>query len=87
MSTRPREERPRTLVLLTSVIFILTGGLNLLLGEWLSAAFFLAGGFVFYKNREVDRWPKAARALVIVVLAALAVAMFVRLIQRFKVVG
>jgi hypothetical protein len=84
MSTRPREERPRTLVLLTSVIFILTGGLNLVLGEWLSAAFFLTGGFVFFKGKEIERWPKAARALVIILLAALAVAMFVKMALKMK---
>jgi hypothetical protein len=96
MSTRPEEESPRdgdenprrrTILLMTSILFILAGGLNLLIGEWLSAAFFLAGGFVFLKGREIDRWPKAARVLVIVALALLAVAMFIRLIQRFKAFG
>jgi len=75
------------LVLFTSAVFALTGGLNLLLGEWLSAAFFLAAGFVFFKNREIERWPAAARALLIIVLVALAVAMFVRLISKFKALG
>ena len=86
-SPRSEWERPRAIMLLTAVLFILTGGLNLLAGEWLSAAFFLAGGFVFFKGKEIERWPKAARALVIVVLAALAVAMFVRLVQRAKGLG
>jgi hypothetical protein len=81
---RPEEKRPRTLAPLASVIFILAGGLNLLSGEWLSAAFFLAGGFVFFKGREIERWPKAARALLIIVLAALAVAMFVTLTFKMK---
>jgi ABC-type nitrate/sulfonate/bicarbonate transport system permease component len=61
-----------------------TGGFNLLLGEWLRAAFFLGVGFVFLKGREIDRWPKAARYLIIVVVVALSVAMFVRLIFDAK---
>ena len=84
--TRPEDEGPRrnTAMLLAAVLFILTGGVNLLLGEWLSGAFFLAGGFVFLKGKEIDRWPKAARVLLVIALAALAVAMFLRLIVKFK---
>jgi hypothetical protein len=86
LQTRPTGNQPRQrgILLLTAVIFFVTGGFNLLLGEWLRAAFFLAGGFVFLKSREIDRWPKAARYLVIVVFAALSVAMFVRLIFDAK---
>jgi peptidoglycan/LPS O-acetylase OafA/YrhL len=89
MSTRPEDENPRRrmLLLLTVAVFALTGGLNLLSGEWLSAAFFLAGAFVFFKGKELDRWPKAARVILIIAFAALAVAMFVSLIQKAKRLG
>lgn len=85
-SARREDENPRrrATLLLASVTFILTGGLNLLLGKWLSAAFFFAGGFFFYKGKEIDRWPKAVRALVIIALAALGVAMVVNFIVEIK---
>jgi len=91
MSTRPEDEnrpletespRRRMLLLVTSGLFIFACGVELLLGEWLSAAFYLACGFFFFKGREIDRWPKLARVLVIIALAALGVAMVVSLIQR-----
>ncbi|HJQ33641.1 MAG TPA: hypothetical protein VJ866_15765 [Pyrinomonadaceae bacterium] len=75
------------LMFISSGLFIFAGGVELLLGEWLSAAFYLACGFVFFKGRDLERWPKAARVLVIIVLAALAVAMFVSLIQKAKRLG
>lgn len=96
MSTRPEDEkrpletespRRRMLMFISSGLFIFAGGVELLLGEWLSAAFYLACGFVFFKGRDLERWPKAARVLVIIVLAALAVAMFVSLIQKAKRLG
>jgi hypothetical protein len=86
METRPDDDAPRAsgLSLLTAVIFFVAGGFNLLLGEWLSATFFLVGGFIFLKGREINRWPKTARYLVTIALAALAVAMFVKLILDLK---
>ena len=79
--------RRRSLVILTAVIFALNGGIYLFSGEWVSAAFFLAVGFFFYKGKEVERWPKAARVVAVVALAALGVAMLVRLVQRLKGLG
>ena len=64
--------------------FALSFAFNLLRGRWLTAAFFLAVGVVFLKGREIDGWPKAARALVILVYAALAVGMFFQLISDLK---
>jgi hypothetical protein len=61
--------------------------LYLLSGEWVSAAFFLAYGFVLFKGNEIERWPKAARILAILVPVALGVAMVVRLMQRVKGLG
>jgi hypothetical protein len=93
METRPTEEQPRpvddqprpnVLVLLTAITMFLAGGFNLLLGEWLSATFFITGGFIFLKGREIERLPKAARYLVTLALALLAVAMFVKLIFQLK---
>ena len=78
---RPRE---RTFTLLAVGSFFLLAALNLLRGEWLGAAFFLSGGLVFLERRRVDRWPKPARYLVTLALAALAVAMFVRLVMRAR---
>jgi hypothetical protein len=74
-------------MVLTAAIFFLAGGLNLLLAKWLDAAFFLAGGFVFLKGREMERWPRAVRYLFIVALAALAAAMFLKLFLDLKAGG
>ena len=57
---------------------------ELLRGRWLGAAFFLATGLLFLKGREADDWPKAVRYPLVVLYAALAVAMFVQLIQESK---
>jgi hypothetical protein len=84
MGDQPRQ---RGIVLLTAICLFAVGGFDLLLGEWLSAAFFVAGGFVFLKGREIERWPKAARYLITFALAALAVAMFVKLILQLKARG
>jgi Na+/phosphate symporter len=93
MSTRPEDElkrnedgnpRRRMILLITSGLFILAGGVDLLRGEWLSAAFFLAGGFVFFRGKELERWPKAARVIIIIAFAALSVAMLISLIQKAK---
>lgn len=67
-----------------AVIFLLLGGINLLNREWVAAALFVLSGLVVLKGREVEGWPKAARYLVLLVLAALAVATFVRIILRLK---
>ena len=96
MSTQPEDElkrnadenpRRRMTLLITSGFFILAGGVELLLGEWLSAAFYLACGFVFFKGKELERWPKAARVIIIIALMALGVAMVVSLIQKAKGLG
>jgi predicted small integral membrane protein len=89
METRPADEqaRPRGIALLTAVCLFAVGGVNLLLGEWLTTAFYLVGGFAFLKGREIERWPKAARYLFTIALAALAVAMFVKLIFQLKARG
>ena len=60
---------------------------NALLGKWLPAAFFLATVPLFLLGRRIDNWPKAARVIAILVYAALAVAMFVQLIQELKARG
>ena len=67
--------------------FAVAFAVNLLRGRWLTAAFFLAVGFVFVKGREIDGWPKAGRYLFILVYAALAVWMLVELIQELRGLG
>ena len=64
--------------------FALLFGLHLLRGRWVTAAFFLAVAALFLKGREIDGWPKAARVLVVLVYAALAVGMFFQLIADLK---
>ena len=61
--------------------------LNLLRGKWVAAAFFLATALLFLKGREADAWPKAVRYPLVILYAALAVVMFVTLIQDFKALG
>ena len=87
VSPRAEEGRPRTLRLLMPVPFLLSCGLDLMAGEWLTAAFYLAAGFFLFKGRDIERWPKAARAVAVLAFAALCVAAFVRLIQRAKGLG
>jgi hypothetical protein len=70
--------------LLAGVGFSVAFVFHLLRGRWVSAAFFLAVGFLFLKGDEIDRWPKAARYLLILVYAALAVGMLVNLIFDIK---
>jgi hypothetical protein len=86
-SPRTEEGRPRTARLLMLVPSLLLVVINLLDGEWVGAAFFLVCGFFFLKHREVDRWPIAARVLLLIALVVLGVAMIVRLIQRAKGLG
>jgi hypothetical protein len=73
--------------LLMVIPSLLLAVFDLLSGEWVGAAFFLVYSFFFLKHKDIDRWPKAARALFIIVFVALCVAMFVRLIQRAKALG
>jgi hypothetical protein len=87
MQTKPGDDehpRARSIMLLTAACFVLVGGIDLLLSEWLSGVFFLFGAFFFLKGRDIGRWPKAARVLILLAFAALAVAMFVSLIIKFK---
>ena len=69
---------------LMAACFFLLGVVNLLNREWPGAAFFLAGGVIVLKGREIDRWPKAARYLVVLAVAALAVATLVRIVLKLK---
>jgi uncharacterized membrane protein YjjP (DUF1212 family) len=75
---------PRWLRVLGAVGFSLAFIIHLLQGRWVTAAFFVAVGFLFLKGREIDRWPKAARYLLIAVYAALAVGTFVTLTLDIK---
>ena len=76
--------RSRVLRAVWLVGFAVAFAVNLVRGRWLTAAFFVAVGFVTLKGRELDRWPKAALYLFILIYAALAVAMLVQLIQDLK---
>jgi hypothetical protein len=82
METLHREGQApwRALKLATLVGFPTLLVTNLLLGDWLGAAYIFAAGFVFVVGRRIDRWPRPARYLVVLLLAALSAAMFVRLI-------
>ena len=86
MTTRKDDgrSRARTFTALTAGCFFLLALLNLLRGEWLGAVFFASGGLIFLERRRVDRWPKAARYLIFLLLGALAVAMLVRVVQRWQ---
>ena len=84
MQTQQGDGRPRAYTKLMAVIFFLLGALNLLNREWALAGVFILGGLVNLKGREIDRWPKAARYLLFILLAALAVAAFVRIILKLK---
>jgi hypothetical protein len=67
--------------------FFLLGAINLLNRARLEGALFISGGLVVLKGREIDRWPRAARYLVIIVVAGLAVAVFVRLVLKLAAGG
>ena len=74
--------RSRSYTTLMAGCFFLLGALNLLNRAWLEGALFISGGLVVLKGREIERWPKAARSLVVVVVAGLAGAVFVRLVLK-----
>ena len=74
--------RSRSYAALMAGCFFLLGAVNLLNRAWLEGALFISGGLVVLKGREIERWPKAARSLVVVAVAGLAVAVFVRLVLK-----
>ena len=78
------QPRMRAYTTLMGVLFFLLAGANLLNRDWLIGALFLLGGFAFLKGREIDRWPKAARYLIVIAAVALAVAVLVRIVLRIK---
>jgi hypothetical protein len=86
MQTQQGDERPRShaYAKLMAGCFFLLGAMNLLSRDWLGASLFLAGGVVVLKGREIDRWPKAARYLVVLAVGALAVAALVRIILKLR---
>lgn len=71
-------------MLLTAVAFIFLCGLNLYLGKWLYATFNLMVAFFFLKGNAIERWPRAARYLLIVAYAVVTVALFVSLVSDMK---
>jgi hypothetical protein len=89
MQTQDDGGRPgaRTFAALMAGCFFLLGVINLLNRAWLEGALFISGGLVVLKGREIDRWPRAARHLVIVVVGALAVAVCVRLVLKLAAGG
>jgi hypothetical protein len=88
MQTQQDDGRPRgnALTWLMVGCFLLLGAVNLLNRDWLSAALFLLGGLTVLKGREIDRWPRAPRYLFVLAVAALAVALFVRIVLRLRAV-
>ena len=74
----------RLMRVLAGAGFSLAFVVNLLRGRWVTAAFFLAVGFLFLKGDEIDRWPKTARYLLILVYAALGVGMLLNLVFDIK---
>jgi len=79
--------RARSYTTLMAGCFLLLGVINLLGRDWLEAALFLSAALVVFKGGEIERWPKAARYLVTLAVAALALAVLVRLILRLKAAG
>lgn len=71
-------------MLLAAATFFLLCGFNLYLGKWLYAAFHFMAGFLVLKGKAIERWPRAARYLLIIAYAAVAVAMFFQLIFDVK---
>ena len=67
--------------------FVVLFVINLLRGRWVAAAFFLATALFFLKAKAVDDLPKPVGLILTILYAALAVAMFVTLIQDFKALG
>ena len=86
MQTQQDDSRPRGNALTSLMVgcFLLLGAVNLLNRDWLSAALFLLGGIVILKGRELDRWPKAPRYLFVLAVAALAVAVLIRIVLRLR---
>jgi len=67
-----------------TAVFFFCAGLNLLMTRWLAAAFFLSAGVVFLKHEAIERQTKLVRYLIVAGLAALTVAMFVKLVLDLK---
>jgi hypothetical protein len=76
--------RARALMLAAAAILLLAGVVELVLARWLIAAFDLCVGLFFWKGRAIERWPRVARILFIICLAALGVAMVVKLTLDMK---
>lgn len=89
METQKGDGRPRGNALTWLIVgcFFLLGAINLLERDWLAGALFLSGGLVVLKGRELERGPKAVRYLVVLAVAALAVAMLVRVVLRIRAGG
>jgi uncharacterized protein YqgC (DUF456 family) len=89
METRLTDDKPRARIIMyvAAVAFFLAGVVNLLVPNWLNTAFYFAGGLLFLFGKGIDRLPRAARYLIVVIFAALAVAMFVEMIVGFRARG
>ena len=89
MATPLTDDKPhaRVVMYVAAAAFFLAGVVNLLVPNWLNTAFYFAGGLLFLFGKGIDRLPRAARYLIVIVFAALAVAMFVELIVGFRACG